>query len=163
MLRSIVSLAILALFTGCGPTADDGFSRGGERPVEVDPSFGEGNSQFLAYLGASDNTPAPNDRVQLFLVSDGEPPRNPVNEFGYVLCEVEDVSNEYSLVNEGVDVALTADAGEALTDAIIEWDIEEPVVSALRFTASSFMNDGEHMLVNMYGADFRLDMSVIDE
>jgi hypothetical protein len=163
MFRSIALLSALLLLPAC-VVDDDGFARvdGSETGSPDAPgNVTNGNSQFLAILGVTDDFPEDGDHVGIYLLSDGEPPANPVDEFGYVLCEVEDWSNEYVVTTDGSDIQVTDETiAERLAEVVEAEAIEAPVVSQIGFEATEVMTDGEFMLVNEVGADFRLAFAI---
>lgn len=160
-MRTILLLLTLSLLAGC-VGVDDGFSRVEASEVEREADVMDGNSQFLAILGQSDDTPTEGDTISLYLISDGAPPPDPVGSFGYVVCEVADIMNEFAIVSGDQDL-LADEVGvvDAFDGAVDAYDIEQPVVTAVQWTASLDMNDGEHMLVDYWGSDFRFDIAIL--
>lgn len=160
MIRSLLLILALVALPAC-MSADDGFTRVERSPEADPPEIQNGDSQFLAILGTSDSEPAAGEQLVIWLASDGYPPQSPVFEYGYVVCEVADIMNEYEVADDGTDLDPdVVGVADALADAIVDFDIEDPVVSAITFYASGAMNDGEYMLIDLYGSDFRFDLAI---
>lgn len=158
-MRTILFLSILSLLAGC-VGLDDGFTRVEASAVDRAPEAG--NSQFLALLGQSDETPTDGDAFELYMLSDGFPPADPVGSWGYVVCEVADIMNEYEIASGDQElVADTVGVTDAFDAAVDEFEVEDPVISAVSWTADAAMNPGEHMLIDIWGSDFRFLIDVL--
>ncbi len=166
MLRTIIVLAIA--LAGCTPSSD-GFTRveASERAEEPDRDDVI-SSGFYAMVGQSSEQVRAGEELELYIVSDragleGEPTADLTH---WVVCETDDLANEYALSDwvAVVDVD-AADLGSEVDEAATTFGLEAPVVSALVLEVSSGMNSANHMLLGWDGndAEFYFDLELVTD